>query len=46
MERENVLEIVDASSKNLMQVMERSIRLGKVVIIQVISNLEFEFVFL
>eukprot|EP00111_Clytia_hemisphaerica_P023720 TCONS_00069889-protein len=34
MERENVLKIVDASAKNLMQVMESSIRLGASVIMQ------------
>ena len=38
MERDNVLKIVDASSKNLMQVMETSIRLGESVIIQVIMR--------
>ena len=35
MERNNSLKIVDAASKSLLQVLESSIRLGEVVIIQV-----------
>ena len=35
MERDSVLKMVDASSKTLLQVLESSIRLGEVVIIEV-----------